>query len=176
MVCRWPFLALRGDRAQDQFEPLGNADAAYLKPVAIAHSPFTERGGHFSPDGRWVAYHSNESGRFEIYVVPFPDGSGKWQISTGGGIAPRWRRDGRELFFVGPDGRMMAATIAVSGTSLEAAAPLALFQTRIVGGGGNGFDKHEYAVSADGRFLINVPAGDSAAAPITLLQNWMPQP
>ena len=69
---------------------------------------------------------------------------------------------------------MMAATVSASGTSFEAAPPVALFQTRIVGGGANSGNKHQYAVSADGRFLINVPAGDSTPAPITLLQNWKP--
>ena len=83
------------------------------------------------------------------------------------------RRDGKEVFFVGPDGQMMAAAISASGTSFEAAPPVTLFQTRIVNGGGGG-TKHQYAVSADGRFLINVPAGDAAAAPLTLLQNWAP--
>ena len=71
----------------------------------------------------------------------------------------------------------MAAAISASGTSFEAAPPVTLFQTSIAGGGGNGINvpaKHQYAVSADGRFLINVPAGDAAAAPLTLLQNWAP--
>jgi eukaryotic-like serine/threonine-protein kinase len=104
------------------------------KPIPVVNSPFYEGNGEFSPDGRWVAYHSNESGRFEIYVVPFPAGGGKWQISTGG-ISPRWRRDGKELFFIAPDGQMMAPTVSAAGTSFEAAPRVALFQTRIVGGG-----------------------------------------
>ena len=70
----------------------------------------------------------------------------------------------------------MAATVSVSGTSFEAAQPVALFQTRIVGGGTNSGNKHQYAVSAGGRFLINVPAGDSTTVPITLIQNWHPEP
>jgi Tol biopolymer transport system component len=146
------------------------------KPIGVATSPFDERMGQFSPDGRWVAYHSNESGRYEIYVVPFPAGGGKWQISTGGGISPRWRTDGKELFFIAPDAKMMAAGVSTPGTSFEAASPVALFQTRLVGGGANTNNKQQYAVSADGRFLINVPAGDSATAPITLILNWKPKP
>ena len=121
-----------------------------------------------------MVYNSNESGRYEIDVVPFPSGGGKWQISTGGGISPRWRHDGKELFFIAPDGQMIAVTVSVSGTSFEAAPPVSLFQTRIVGGGAVIENKHQYAVSADGRFLINVPAGDFATAPITLLLNWEP--
>ena len=108
--------------------------------------------------------------------MPFPAGGGKWQISTGGGISPRWRHDGKELFFTGPDGQMMAATVSASGASFEAAPPVALFQTRIVGGGTNSASKHQYAVSADGRFLINVPTGDPTTAPITLILNWKLQP
>jgi Tol biopolymer transport system component len=146
------------------------------KPVAVVNSPFYEGNGQFSPDGRWVAYHSNESGRYEVYVVPFPAGGGKWKISTAGGISPRWRHDGKELFFIGPDGQMMAAAISGSGASIETVPPTPLFQTRIVGGGTNSGNKHQYAVSPDVRFLINVAAGDSTVAPITLILNWSPEP
>ena len=144
------------------------------KPVpVVANTPFFEGTAEFSPNGRWVAYQSNESGRLEAYVVPFPSGSGKWQISTAGGIEPRWRHDGKELFFIAPDAKMMAVAVSASGTSFEAAPPVALFQTSIVGGGTNTL-KHQYAVSADGRFLINVSVGDSPG-PITLILNWKPQ-
>ena len=142
------------------------------KPVAVANSPFGEANGQFSPDGRWVAYQSIESGRYEIHVVPFPAGSGKWQISTSGGIWPRWRRDGKELFFVGPDRQVMAATINASGASFEAAPPVPLFETLMVVSLAAG--KPQYAVSADGRFLITVPAEDATSASMTLLQNWRP--
>jgi Tol biopolymer transport system component len=142
------------------------------KPLSLVASPFYKRNAQFSPDSKWVAYHSNESGRFEIYVVPFPPGGGKWQISTSGGISPRWSNDGKELFYIGPDGQLMAATIAVSAGSLDAASPVALFQTRIIEGGSNSTAKHEYDVSADGRFLINVVPDEAAGAPLTLLQNW----
>jgi Tol biopolymer transport system component len=141
------------------------------KPIAVANSPFTENNGQFSPDGRWVAYQSNESGRFEIYVVPFPPGAGKWQVSAGGGVSPRWRHDGKEIFFISPDRKMMAVAVSASGNSFEAAPPVALFQTRIAGG-----LKQQYAVSSDGRFLINVSVADSTIAPITLILNWKPKP
>jgi hypothetical protein len=133
-----------------------------------------ETGGQFSPDGRWVAYQSDESGRFEIYVQPFPAASAKWQISTGGGTMPRWRADGKELFFIAPDTKLMAAAVTASGTTFEAAPPVALFQTRIVGGPGQ-ILKHQYAVSRDGRFLINETAEASTATPITLIFNWKPR-
>jgi Tol biopolymer transport system component len=137
------------------------------KPIPVATSPFSENNGQFSPDGRWVAYQSDESGQFEIYVVPFPPGAGKWQVSTGGGVSPRWRHDSKEIFFIAPDRKMMAAAVSASGTSFEAAPPFALFQTLITGGG-----KQQYAVSSDGRFLINVATADSASSPITLILNW----
>jgi hypothetical protein len=88
--------------------------------------------------------------------------------------SPRWRHDGKELFFISPDARMTAATVSAAGASFEAAPPVALFQTRIVGGGLSAGNKPQYTVSADGRFLINVTAGDSTASPITLLLNWKP--
>ncbi len=121
-----------------------------------------------------MAYQSNESGPFEIYVQPFPMASAKWQISTNGGTMPRWRTDGKELFFVAPDAKLMAAAVTASDTTFEASPPVALFQTRIVGGA-NQTLKHQYAVSRDGRFLINHPAEASTATPITLILNWKPR-
>lgn len=144
---------------------------------------FAEAAGQFSPDGRWVAYQSNETGRYEIYVRPFVDpaaaGSkvagtgGQWQVSTAGGLFGRWRLDGKELYYNGPDGQMMAAPITVTGTTLEPGTPVALFQTRIFGGGTDNGVGRQYDVTRDGRFLINTVLED-AAAPITLLQNWRP--
>ena len=82
-----------------------------LKPFPFANTNFNENAGQFPPDGSWVEYQSNESGRDEVYVRPFPGHGGKRQVSTGGGIAPRWRRNGKELFDIAPDDRMMAASI-----------------------------------------------------------------
>jgi eukaryotic-like serine/threonine-protein kinase len=141
------------------------------KPSRWLSTPFAESNGQFSPDGRWVAYQSNESGSFEIYVQPFPAASAKWQISTNGGTMPRWGSDGKELFFIGSDARLMAAAVTTSGAMLEAAPPVALFQTRIVGGPGQ-VNKHQYAVGSDGRFLIVEPAEASGTTPIMLILNW----
>ena len=114
-------------------------------PSVFLKTPFREWLGAFSPDGRWVAYQSNESGRSEIYVRPFvPPGAagtaagaagGQWQVSTAGGIYPVWRPDGKELYYLNPAGAMMAAPITVAGSTLEPGAPVVLFPTRIVGGG-----------------------------------------
>jgi dipeptidyl aminopeptidase/acylaminoacyl peptidase len=136
------------------------------KPAPWLNTPFTETLGQFSPDGRWIAYQSNESGSFEIYVQPFSATGAKWQISTQGGSQPRWRADGKELFFIAPDTKVMAATVTSSATTFVAAPPVALFQTRIVNPSAT--QKHLYAVSRDGRFLINELAEDSTPTPITL--------
>jgi serine/threonine protein kinase len=143
------------------------------KPFPFVNTIFVERSGQFSPDGRWVAYESNESGRYEVYVQPFPGPGGKWQVSTGGGIEPRWHRNGKELFYIAPDGKLMAAPIQRAGQTLEAGAPVSLFQTRIVGGGSLNANRQQYAVSPDGqRFLINITVDESTASPITIVTNW----
>ncbi len=147
-------------------------------------TPFSERWGSFSPDGRWVAYHSNESGQHEIYLRPFvpPGASGTAAVATGGqrqatttgGIYPVWRRDGRELYYLNPEGAMMAVPISVTGAALEPGAPIVLFPTSILGGGVDRGLGVQYDVARDGRFLINTVL-DDAAAPITLLMNWNPE-
>ena len=144
-------------------------------------TPFAERWGTFSPDGGWVAYHSNESGQHEIYLRPFdPSGvlgkaaAAQRQVSTGGGVYPVWRRDGRELHYLDPEGTMMAVPITVTGGTLQLAAPIVLFRTRIWGGGVDRSLGPQYDVAPDGRFLINTVLED-AAAPITLLMNWNPE-
>ena len=153
-------------------------------PSVFLKTPFREGYGAFSPDGRWVAYESNESGRNEIYIRPFvppapasertaPAG-GKWQVSTAGGIYPRWRPDGKELYYLNPAGAMMATPIAVIGATLAPGAPVVLFPTRIVGGGEDTAQGRQYDVASNGRFLINTLI-NSPTAPITLLQNWNPE-
>ncbi len=109
---------------------------------------------------------SNESGRNEIYVQPFPGPGGKSQISTNGGVGAQWRRDGREVFFRSPDNRVTAVpiTIPANGAAVEAGTPGALFSVR---------PGSEYATSPDGqRFLINMPLEATATAPITVILNW----
>ena len=138
-------------------------------------SPAFSAKAQFSPDGRWVAHQTNESGRFEVVVQPFPDAGGKWQVSTAGGVAPRWRADGKELYFLAPDATMMAAPVTVAGASFAAGTPVALFPSRIRGGGSVATDRAPYAVARDGRFLINQLVGDGIAAPITLILNWNPE-
>ena len=108
-------------------------------------------------------------------MQPVPDAGGKWQVSTAGGVAPRWRADGQELYFVAPDATLMAVPVTAAGASFEAGTPVALFPTRIVGGGTVAIGRPQYAVARDGRFLINQPVGDATATPITLILNWNPE-
>ncbi len=137
------------------------------KPFPFLQTQFNEGQGQFSPDGRWVAYASDEAGKFEIYVAPFPGPGGKWQISTAGGSFPRWRRDGTEIFYLAPDTTLMAAGVNGKGSTFQVGAVMPLFKTRVTG------PRYEYGVSADGqRFLINTPPGQAASTPITVVLNW----
>jgi len=154
---------------------LGSGYSTLLK---VQETEFTEAESQFSPDGRWVAYTSNESGRYEVYIQSFPKPSGKWQVSNGGGAHPRWRRDGKELFYVASDRKMMAAPIAIStgaDSTVEAGAPVMLFEARtLIGTEIVLVFRQQYDVTADGqRFLMNVEAeGASAASPFTVVLNW----
>jgi eukaryotic-like serine/threonine-protein kinase len=142
------------------------------KPTAFLRTEFNERSGQFSPDRHWIAYISDESGSDEIYVREFSSGSaqgsgdaaGKWLISKGGGTDPRWRADGKELFYVASDGKLMSVDISAK-TVFKAGAPRPLFQLPL---GFIGVD-----VTADGRrFLIGVPVAQSASVPFTVVLNW----
>jgi hypothetical protein len=146
-------------------------------PLTGDHKPFpllqTQSGsasyGQISPDGRWVAYGSNESGRNEIFVAPFPGPGGKWQISTAGGTYPRWRHDGSEIFYLAPGGKLMVASVSGKGAGFEVGAVKPLFATRVIAFAG----LYEYAVSADGqRFLVNTAPEQATSSPITVVLNW----
>ena len=143
------------------------------KPFPVVRSPYEDLNPQFSPDGKWIAYQSNESSRYEVYLRPFGDSGALVPVSTNGATQPRWRRDGKELFYLGLDRRLMAVPIAFSsnGRSVDVGTPAPLFQTKI---GGPGISQREYEVSSDGqRFLIDVAIED-APAPIILIQNWRP--
>jgi len=144
------------------------------KPVPYLVTPFSEGQAQFSPDGRWVVYTSDETGTKEVYVRPFPMSSGgKWPVSNGGGSQPRWRRDGKELFYFAPDSTLMA--VPVTGTStFQLGLPKALFRTTVLGGTGGGPGvAWRYDVSPDGqRFLINTALEEATSSPITVVVNW----
>jgi serine/threonine protein kinase/Tol biopolymer transport system component len=146
------------------------------KPVPFVLSPFTDFQGRFSPDSRFIAYTSNESGVFQVYVQGFPNAVNRWQISANGGYHPRWRRDGKELYFVsgvagGAD--VMAADISVSPDgALKAGVPHKLFATAPIGLVG---DRNTWDVTPGGqRFLMNsaAPAISSGGTPLTVILNW----
>jgi len=123
--------------------------------------------GRFSPDGRWLAYTSDESGRPEVYVQPFPGHGGKWQISTAGGGQPVWNRNGKELFYASADNKLMAVEVKAD-SGFEAGTPRALFDVHL-----KSINGWKYDISPDGqRFLANTVIGEVKANPITLVQNW----
>jgi serine/threonine-protein kinase len=137
---------------------------------------FDEAGGVISPDGRWLAYESNRTGTYEIYVQPFPavDG-GLWPVSTGGGLQPLWARNGRELFYVAPDGALMTVAVEGRGSTWSAGAPARLIAGPYYRGSEGGIATRQYDVTADGqRFLmIKEDASDTDSAPsIVVVQNW----
>jgi hypothetical protein len=137
-------------------------------PVPYLQNPFDENEARFSPDGRWMAYVSNESGLSQIYVQSVPPSGTKYQISAAGGVAPHWRRDGKELFYVSADQKLMAAPINL-GAMVEVGAPQALFTIPQM------LATSFYAPVQNGqRFLVNSPAGGDAAAAqsITIVTNW----
>src|SRR6058998_3067347 len=136
---------------------------------ATGSSPPTANGSRTS---------SNASGRYEVYVQPFPGPGEKVQISSNGGAQPRWNKNGKEIFYVSLDSRMMAAPVRLSpdGQSLESGTPAALFPVRIALGPLPGSYRQQYAVSSDGqRFLVNLAVDEGAASPITIIYNWKPK-
>jgi Tol biopolymer transport system component len=141
-------------------------------PVPVVRTPFEERDAQFSPDGRWIAFQSNDSGRPEIYVQPFPGPGERMRISTDGGVQVRWRADGRELFYLSPDGRLHAAAIALPAGSgrPHAGAPVALFAART--GATQGSALASYLPAPDGqRFLVDLVI-EQPPAPIALILEW----
>jgi eukaryotic-like serine/threonine-protein kinase len=141
------------------------------KPFPFVQGGFAARSPRFSPNGRYVAYASSESGRYEIYVQTFPDHLGKWQISTVGGSEPAWRQDGKELFYLSLDDKMMAVEVDTDSGQLQAGIPKPLFQAHLVAGF---FWRNRYVVSADGqRFLILAPTGGTSSVPLTVVVNWL---
>jgi len=152
-------MALAGDR---RAQPLFDTAAEELQ-------------GQFSPDVRMIAYTSDESGTPEVYLRRFPLAGGKIQVSAHGGAQPRWRRDGKELFYIGLDGKMMAATVRVKAETIATSTPRELFRTGITG---SFIDRrNQYVVTRDGqRFLLNISVEDENSAPITVVLNWRDTP
>jgi hypothetical protein len=140
-------------------------------PFPYLETAFQETHSQFSPDGRWVAYASDESGRPEIYIQSFPIGNGKWQVSTGGGDQPQWSADGKELFYMAADRNLMAVSIKV-GAALEIGRPEVLFQTNTPLTGITD-DRNNYVPAHDGRrFMVSTLEETANAQPLTFVLNW----
>jgi eukaryotic-like serine/threonine-protein kinase len=140
------------------------------KPFPYVQTEFQEDQPKFSPDGRWLAYRSNESKRSEVYVVSFPQLGEKWQISTDGGQSPVWSRDGHELYYYSADGRIMAVEIMpaiLENRHFKFGVPRPLFEVRLATSDGQRFE-----VSRDGRFLLPVLVEQNASTPMTVVLNW----
>jgi Tol biopolymer transport system component len=162
------YLAYQTINAANSFDiwilsnPLSNGKEQ-RQAYPFLQTEFNEQAARFSPDGHWIAYVSNESGRYEVYVSRFPGPGGKRQISAAGGSEPRWRPDGKELFYVAPDNRLMAAEVEPRGDSVEVKKAEALF----------GPVHAAYDVSSDGqRFLALVHPEGETGGPLTVVQNW----
>jgi Tol biopolymer transport system component len=146
---------------------LGFYSVAEKKSSLFLATPVNEANGRFSPDGRWLAYTSDESGRYEVYVRPFPGHGGKWQISAAGGGQPVWNRNGKEILYVSADNKLMAVDVKAD-SGFEASTPRALFDVHFKSATG-----WRYDISPDGqRFLVNTVVGEVKANPITLVLNW----
>jgi len=134
------------------------------KPVPFLRSVFNETDARFSPDGRWVAFVSDESGRSQVYVQPFQGSGEKWPISSAGGSRPRWRRDGKELYYLAADNKLMAVAVEV-GHSFTASAPAVLFRLDSAW--------NDYDVAPDGQWILISTYGVGAGStPITVVLNW----
>jgi Tol biopolymer transport system component len=135
-------------------------------------APSVVRNCQFSPDGKWVAYSSFETGKWEVYVTSFPGARGKWQVSTGGGEQPRWRGDGKELFYLSSDYKVMAVPVT-TGANFDAGSPAALFQVATREPISTN-DQFAYDVTRDGqRFLIITPVKQVVVAPMSIVLNWL---
>ncbi|MBK9315815.1 MAG: PD40 domain-containing protein [Acidobacteria bacterium] len=141
-----------------------------LEPFSLLQSEANELLCMFSPNGKWIAYSSDESGRPQIYVRSFPVSESKWVVSTQGGYQPKWRRDGQELFYLGPDGKLISAEVK-SGRSFEAGVPRPLFRLKTPQAAGQ-YDRY-YAVTPDGqRFLVKSVAEQTNSTAISIVMNW----
>jgi serine/threonine protein kinase/Tol biopolymer transport system component len=144
------------------------------KAFEVVHTIFQEQAGQFSPDGKWIAYQSDKEGRFQIYVQAFPGPADSVLFSTNGGTQVRWNPNGKELFYIAPDGRLMTVPIriAANGQTVVPSTATALFATNL-----RPFKRQEYMVSSDGRsFVMNSVLEPTGASPVTVILNWKPKP
>jgi len=147
---------------------------AEAKPIPVVQSDFSEGQAQFSPDSGWIVYRSNESGQNQIYVRPFPPvaGGGQWMVSKDGGVQPHWSRDGKEIFFIGPDGKLMVVDVNTAAGTLKSGIPHGLFDSQIYGGLST-TGPMRWDVAPDGkRFLVISSVSAGTLSPITVVMNW----
>jgi Tol biopolymer transport system component len=157
---RWIVVGSKGDLLA--FEPSGDQ-----KLIPIVATPFDDKDARFSPDGRWIVYASDESEQSEIFVIPFPGPGRKWQISTAGGFDPQWRRDGKEIFYLAPDLKLMSVDVSAQESSFEPGQAKPLFQHPPYGGG------EAYDVAPDGqKFLVKRALETKSGSTLNLALNW----
>jgi DNA-binding winged helix-turn-helix (wHTH) protein/Tol biopolymer transport system component len=151
--------------------PMGRPDPVQLLDGTAPAGPRSAQ-GRLSPNGRWLAYEADQAGRPDILVRAFPDGTRTWQVSTGGGIEPQWRADGKELFFLASNRKLMSAPVRTDG-EFQPAAPVALFQTELDAYGIPISGRNQYVASPDGRrFLLKQTPPDAPPSAITVVMNW----
>jgi eukaryotic-like serine/threonine-protein kinase len=142
-----------------------------MKSAVFLKAPSTLKNGQFSPDGKWVAYASNESGRWEVYVTSFPEARGKWQVSAEGGEQPRWRGDGKELFYLSADAKVMAVPLK-GGGGFDPGAPVMLFQTNPKETLASS-EQFIYDLDPSGqRILVNTQVRNVEVQPMTVVLHW----
>ncbi len=141
------------------------------KPTPLLETGFDKFQARVSPNSNFVAYSTNESGTYQIVVQTFPDASGgKWQISADGGVEPKWRRDGRELYYLNLDGKLMS--VAIGGPPFTAGRPVELFQTPLTVNRAQPTRDRRYDITPDGRFLMVIPSATGAPTPYSVIVNW----
>ncbi len=146
----------------------------HRKAFPVVQTPFHEENGQFSPDGKWIAYQSNESGEMEIYLQPFPGPGPRTRISSDGGVQVRWRHDGKEVFYLAPDNRLMAVLVQFDSDRVNVGTPMPLFASGLTGPVPRSPYARHYMVSPDGqRFLVNTAR--PVTLPITVVLNWKPK-
>jgi Tol biopolymer transport system component len=142
------------------------------KPLKYLDGPSEERHAQFSPDGKWMAYSSDESVQFEVYLQSVPTTGAKHQVSNGGGTHPRWRRDGKELYYISADSKLMAVPVSLGAGTVDVGTPQKLFEQSFPWNNSRSFG---YAPSADGQkfLMLLAPEGAAATPPVTIWINWM---
>jgi hypothetical protein len=176
LVAGWTIPSLSEPFTHDGFDLWALPMEGDRKPFPVVQTTFEERDGQFSPDGNWIAYQSNVSGNVEIYVQRFCGGN-REQVSTNGGAQVRWRRDGKELFYIALDGRLMAVPIQLNPVdkTIVTGVPTPLFNTR-VGGAIQGSTTQQYAVASDGQRFLMSTISEIRTPVITVILNWKSKP